>query len=159
MCGPPKNPTIHGVLYGMICGLRNIHRKRLPKLMVVYDTCRYKKISHYLQEFRHSSHVRLHRLAYGAPSPLRVAVYTIHRWLSSPHLTLGGQAGSTYPRIRIQLQYCIACASGAVTRTADRDSSRHRHRGNRRIRQLALDFEGNRAKSTHHVYGNTWELW
>ena len=37
----------------------------------------------------------------------------------------------------------IACAAGVVTGTANRDSSRYRNGGNRRTRQLTLDWECN----------------
>ena len=50
-----------------------------------------------------------------------------------------------------------ACAAGVVTRTADRNSSRYRYSGIRRTRQLALGCEGNRIKSTHDAYENTWK--
>ena len=51
----------------------------------------------------------------------------------------------------------VACAAGVATGTADRDSSRYRYGGNRRTRQLALDCEGIRVKSTHDVYKSMWK--
>ena len=51
-----------------------------------------------------------------------------------------------------------ACAVGAVTETAGRDSSRYRYSGNRRTRQLlTLDCECSWVTSTNDVYENTWK--
>ena len=63
-------------------------------------------------------------------------------------------AGSTYSRTPYT---SIACAAGVVAGAVDRDSSRYRYRGNRRTRQLALDCEGSRVKSTHDEYESTWK--
>ena len=67
--------------------------------------------------------------------------------LSPPHLNPRDQSGRV--DILTRPYTTAACAAGVVTGTAGRDSSRCRYNENRRIRQIVLDCDWNRVKTTY----------